>query len=182
MSSDAPLDVEELRRCRLQRWMHIDLARGGTSNVYRCVEFPRLQRVRVRETSRSPETSRWSVDGVEFANLAECCEALHRTREENEAMADERERQAAGMGKWKLADGIAELEHVEQDRSARYPTLIARDGMTQAEANAHNAALAGTLTFLRFCKEHEYALRAFMSQALKAKAEAAAAAKQGELL
>lgn len=85
-------------------------------------------------------------------------------------MADDR-------AKWRLADGIAELEREEHSRARSYPTLIGRSVISDVEANNFNWALHGTLTFLLFCKEHEPQFREFMIQVLKAKA---AAATQGE--
>jgi len=74
---------------------------------------------------------------------------------------------AARSRKWELSDGIAELETLAQERARQVPTLVARGALTEAEATARAAALAGTLTFLRFCKEHEAALRAFMAGVAK---------------
>lgn len=180
---DGPLGILDLKQCHLHTSMHMSLTKGGCTYVKTCVEFPRLQKWEGRDTGRSPWWSRWTVDGIEIANLADAVVWLNRSREENEAVADEREKAAAGSTppKWRIADGLAECERELQQRSGRYAQLIGRGALTEIEANQQNAALQGTIRFLQFCKDNEAALREFMSQAVKAKADAAVE-KQGAML
>lgn len=175
MSDDGPLSVWDLKQCKLQLTLHMSLAKGGAHYLYTCQQYPRLQRRKSADTGRGPFLMQWLVDGIAFANLEECCVALNRTREENEQMADENARAGAGMAKWKIADGITELERDQQERGRTYPQLIGRSALSEAEANMRNAALEGAIKFLKFCKDNEPALREFMRQAIAAKA----AAKEG---
>ncbi len=69
--------------------------------------------------------------------------------------------------KWTLATGIAECQREQQSRGRTYPTLIAREAMTEAEAVSQNLALDGTLRFLLWCQKYEPELREFMAAKMK---------------
>lgn len=180
MDGDGPVDVRDLKQCRMRTVLHMKM-QGGSCLVSECIEYPRLRKMKRR--SGNEVDVRITVDGLEVVGWQAIVDALNRPREENERMADDADKAAlaGGKRKWKLDDGIAELEHIEQERSRTYPTHIARGALTEAEANQHSAALAGTLTLLRFCKKHEEALRTFMKARASPPAPAAES-KQGDLL
>lgn len=180
MQNEGPLDVRDLRQCHQQRILHMDMARGGFANVYRCVEHPRLTWQTTVERRGATPVRTYQVDGITVPDLETAVVWLNRSREENEAMAEQSDaaqldlKGGTGTKKWTLQDGITELKREEGFRGRVYPRLIARGEMTEGEANKHNAALTGAITFMEFCLLHEADLREFMALRLKSKKEQAA--------
>lgn len=67
--------------------------------------------------------------------------------------------------KWTLADGIAELERELDQRGRTYPQFIGRGALDPETAAEQQWALAGTLTFLEWCRRHEVQLRQALGHA-----------------
>jgi hypothetical protein len=158
------ITAEDLKGCRRQLLVHIKLAKGGVHFDYQCIEHPRLRQF-VRRASRNSTTMRtMMVDGLEVKTLAEAAEALNRTPEENEAMAEQLNLEGgAGQKKWTLRAGIDECKRELHMRGIVYPTHIGRGQLTEADANKQNAALQGIQTFLEFCEPHQDLLRQLMA-------------------
>lgn len=72
-----PLTIEDLRKCRLQRVLFLDGAKGMAVQVSRCVEHPALTVHR----SRAPGSSKWdtiyAVNGEEVTDLPSAVAALN---------------------------------------------------------------------------------------------------------
>jgi len=70
----------------------------------------------------------------------------------------------SGEKKWTLSDGIAEVKREIGLRQRVYPQFVARQSMSQHEADAHMKAMEGVLKFLQFCGNNEVRLRSFFAE------------------
>lgn len=77
LSNSGELTVEELRKAKWQPQMFLDLAKGGFSQQYKCVEYPGIYFGKGGETRRGPFWKKFDVHGVECATIEEAVAAFN---------------------------------------------------------------------------------------------------------
>jgi hypothetical protein len=162
--TEGALTVAALKLCSMRVVLHASMAHGGAMYAYQCVEHPRLTKSTRRETGRAPWVSSMAVDDLDCETLQAVVEALNRTPEENNKMAEEQNQQPAAPKKWELSDGIAEVQRWKEHSAKTNQTLIARGQLTEHEARLHEQAQDGLLKLLGYLQQNADAFRAFMKK------------------